>query len=142
MREHNHEQGIIIRSDLRAIHPPVRMALVIPIAAWDRLIQRLNTLKTGFRPWAVAYSVLFGIGATAGLSIIPLAISEAPSWAVPTYVAVCVSSIVIGVSFIFVDRSLIKHQSLHISQLAGEMEQIRDESIEGYSSLELTQPPH
>ena len=135
--EDNIQQGEnIIRSDLRVIHPPIRMALVVPLAVWDRLIQRVNTLKPGFRPWAVAYSVLFGIGVTAGLSIVPLTISDTPSWAVPTYGAICASALIIGVAFVFVDKSLTKHQVSHISQLAGEMEQIRDESIEGYSLLE------
>lgn len=136
MREHDPEQGTIIRSDLRAMHPPVRMALVIPLAAWDRLIQRINAFKPEFRPRAVAYSVLFGICATTGLSVAPLMISDAPSWAVPTYGAACVSAIAIGTGFVFVDKSLTKHQALRISQLAGEMEQIRDESIEGFSPLE------
>lgn len=136
MRGHDPEQGTIIRSDLREMHPPVRMALVIPLAAWDRLIQRINTLKPGFRPWAVAYSILFGIGVTAGLSIVPLLISDPPSWAVPTYGATCVSAIAVGIGFVFVDKSLTKHQGYHISQLADEMEQIRGESIEGFSAYE------
>ena len=130
MEDNIHQRGNIIRSDLRVMHPPIRVALVIPVAVWDRLIQRINTLKPGFRPWAVAYSVLFGIGVTAGLSIVPLTISDAPPWAVPTYAATCASALIIGIAFVFVDKSLTKHQVSHISQLAGEMEQIRDESFD------------
>ena len=87
-------------------------------------------MKPGFRPWAVAYSVLFGIGVTAGLSIAPLMVSDAPSWAVPSYGATCASALVIAVAFVFVDKSLTKHQVSQISHLVDEMEQIRDESID------------
>ena len=130
MREAENQSESIIPSDLRVRRPPIRDALVVPIAEWDRLIQRLNSFKSDFRPWAVAYSVLFGIGVTAGLSIVPLTISDAPSWAVPTYGAICASALIIGVAFVFVDKSLTKHQVSHITQLAGEMEHIRDESRE------------
>ena len=92
------------------------------------MIQRINALKPGFRPWAVSYSVLFGIGMTAGLSIIPLMNSDAPPWAVPTYAAICASALVTAVAFVFVDKALTRHDVSHITQLVGEMEQIRDES--------------
>ena len=99
------------------------------------MIQRINALKPGFRPWAIAYSVLFGIGATAGLSIVPLMNSDAPSWAVPTYAATCASALVTAVAFVFVDKSLTRHEVSHITQLVGEMEQIRDESSDEESPM-------
>ena len=121
---------------VRLNYPATQEGLVIPVSVWNGLIGRIKGLKHEFRPWSVAYSVFFGMGATAGLSIAPLMISDAPSWAVPTYGGACVSAIVIGVGFLFVDRSLTRQQSSNIGQLAGELEKIRDESIEGFSSRE------
>ena len=130
MREAEDQSESIIPSDLRVRRPPIRDALVVPLVVWDRLIQRLNSFKSDSRPWAVAYSVFFGIGVTAGLSIVPLTISDAPSWAVPTYSAICASAFIIGVAFVFVERSLTKHRVSQIGQMADEMEQIRDESLD------------
>lgn len=130
MEQNSQQQENIIRSDLRVMHPPIRVALVVPLAVWNRMIQRINTFKPEFRPWAIAYSVLFGIGVTAGLSIAPLVISDPPSWAVPTYAATCASALIIGGALVFVEKSLTKHEGSQISQLADEMEQIRDESFD------------
>ena len=103
---------------------------MIPLATWNRCIQRIDANKSKFRPWAIAYSVLFGIGGTAGLSIAPLMASSPPSWAVPIYSAICVATLVAGIAFVFVERSLSKQQLSQFDQLIGEMEQLRDESLD------------
>ena len=134
MEDNSNRQENIVPSGLRVWHPAVRDALAVPVSTWDRLIQRIDAFKPEFRPWSVAYSVLFGIGVTAGLSIAPLIVSDAPSWAVPTYAAICGSALIIGTAFLFTEKSLTKHQVSQISQLAHEMEHIRDESLDGEST--------
>ena len=82
------------------------------------------------RPWVIAYSVLFGIGITAGLSIAPLIIANTNFWVVATYAAACATSMLVGAALIFMERQLTGHQNFHIGQLACEMKQIRDESLD------------
>lgn len=129
MRQQRGQRGRTIRSHMRINIPPTQEGLVISVSAWNGFIERVKGAKRGFRPWSIAYSVLFGIGITAGLSIAPLMIAEASLWIVATYAAASATSILVGVALIFMERQLARHQDTHIHQLVSEMEHIRDESL-------------
>ena len=106
---------------------------MIPVSTWNGFIERVNESRQQFRPWSIAYSVLFGIGITAGLSIAPLLIADANIWIVAVYAGATATSLLVGIALIFMERQLTRHQGSHINQLAGEMVQIRDESLDDES---------
>ena len=99
------------------------------VSTWDGIIARVKSSRQAFRPWSITYSVLFGIGITAGLSIAPLLIADANLWIVAIYAVAAATSILVGVALIFMERQLTRHQGSHINQLVGEMLQIRDDSL-------------
>jgi hypothetical protein len=104
--------------------------LAIPVSEWDGLIHRLKNLQPDFRLLPVAYSIFFGIGVTAGLSIAPLLNSNLPSWVLMSYVAICAASLALGLGILISDKVLSTQRSLHIDQLAKEMTNIKDRYLE------------
>ena len=134
MSQQRNQQGRTIRRDMRIYYPTMQEGLVVPVSAWNGLIGRITGLKSNFRPWSVAYSVLFGIGITSGLSIAQLDESGAPAWMVATYAAASATALILGVGLLLMERQLSKHQASHISQLVDEMDQIRAESLGGESN--------
>ena len=129
MSQERNREGRIIRQDMRLNYPSTQEGLVIPVSTWNGFIERVKGSRQQFRPWSIAYAVLFGIGITAGLSIAPLLIADANLWIVAIYAAASATSILIGMALIFMERQLTRHQGSHIHQLASEMVQIRDTSL-------------
>lgn len=133
MSQERNRAGRFIRQDMRLNYPSTQEGLVIPVSTWNGFIERVNESRQQFRPWSIAYSVLFGIGITAGLSIAPLLIADANIWIVAVYAGATATSLLVGIALIFMERQLTRHQGSHINQLAGEMVQIRDESLDDES---------
>ncbi len=131
MSQDSDPQGQTIQWGMRLNYPANQEGLVIPVSTWNGFVERVEGTKQEFRPWSIAYSVLFGIGITAGLSIAPLMIADAGIWIVATYAGTSATTILVGAALICMERQLAKHQDSHISQLANEMVQIRDDSIGG-----------
>jgi hypothetical protein len=115
---------------MRLNYPPTQEGLAIPVSEWDGLIHRLKNLQPDFRLLPVAYSIFFGIGVTAGLSIAPLLNSNLPSWVLMSYVAICAASLALGLGILISDKVLSTQRSLHIDQLAKEMTNIKDRYLE------------
>ena len=132
-RDRNRERRFISQ-DTRLNYPSTREGLVIPVSTWNGFIQRVEGSRQQFRPWSITYSVLFGIGITAGLSIAPLLIADASLWIVAIYMVASATSMIVGVALIFMERHLARHLGSHIDQLADEMVQLRDESLDDESA--------
>lgn len=129
MSQQGDQRWLTIQPEIRAFYSSRQDNLVVPVSTWNGLIERVKGSRQPFRPWSIAYSVLFGIGITVGLSIAPLMIAAASLWIVAVYVVAAATSILVGVALIFMERQLTRHQGSQIDQLAGEMSQIRDERI-------------
>lgn len=93
---------------------------------WERLTRRLSrVLATPVLKLSVAYSILFGISASSGLSIIPIATSQGlPSWVTPLYVCVCIFSFVCGCTFVYVDRRVRSGMESDIQEIRTDMKDI------------------
>ena len=130
MEQESQPQYVHIRTSVRLLRPPVQVALAVPVAKWDELIDRIKGFKPDFRPWSIAYSISFGIGITAGISIAPLMISGLPTWVVMAYVAISASALAIGVGLVIAERALAKQQSSQIDLLTDEMGQMKDDYLE------------
>ena len=129
MSQQRDHQWLTIQPEIRAYYSSRQDNLVVPVFAWNGFIDRVKRSRQQFRPWSISYSVLFGIGITALLSIAPLLIADANLWIVAIYAIAAATSILVGVGLIFMERQLTKYQASDIDQLASEMMQIRDERI-------------
>ena len=129
MSQQRDHQWLTIQPEIRAYYSSRQDNLVVPVSAWNGFIDRVKRSRQPFRPWSISYSVLFGIGITALLSIAPLLIADANLWIVAIYAIAAATSILVGVGLIFMERQLTKYQASDIDQLASEMMQIRDERI-------------
>ena len=129
MSQQRDHQWLTIQPEIRAYYSSRQDNLVVPVSAWNGFIDRVKRSRQQFRPWSISYSVLFGIGITALLSIAPLLIADANLWIVAIYAIAAATSILVGVGLIFMERQLTKYQASDIDQLASEMMQIRDERI-------------
>ena len=129
-QEDRHREFRIYRPPLRVVAPPEEVALAIPVAKWDELVARIQGFKPDFRPLAIAYSIFFGIGVTAGLSIAPLLISGIAAWVIGVYAAITICGFAIGAVLLVAERLLGKQQSSQIALLTSEMRDLKDEYLE------------
>lgn len=129
MEQQNQEGLHYLPITLQVAVPREQVALAIPVAKWDELVARIQSFKTDFRFLTVAYSIFFGIGVTAGLSIAPLLISGIAAWVIGVYVAITICGFAIGAVLLVAERLLGKQQSSQITQLISEMQDLKDEFI-------------
>ena len=100
-------------------------SLVIPVTDWDSLIDRVKAGKVSLQLRALAASVAFAIGVTAGLSIIPILFSQLPIWVLLAYAVTCAFGIGIGIGMVIAARSDAHSQQSHIDDLIADMEKRR-----------------
>ncbi len=119
-----------VHMEIDIISPRREVALAIPLSDWEGFARRINLLKPDLRPWSIAYSIFFGIGVTAGLSIAPLVISGVASWLVTVYVAICSGALAAGVGLVISERMLSKQETRQVTLLVKEMTQTQDQYLE------------
>ena len=130
MEQDNQEQPLYVpRGTLRLNRPAEQAGIAVSSAQWDGLINRIQKLKPDFRPLTVAYSIFFGIGATAGLSIAPLLMSGIAGWVIGVYAGITISGFAFGAALLVAERLLGQQQSSQIAQLISEMNDLKDEFI-------------
>ena len=117
--------GIPIPITANMLLPPPQQYMPIPLEEWDRLIGRIESCKMSTHPWSVAYSVAFGVGVTAGLSIAPIAFSRLPWWVLTVYIVLCAVGLVSGIIFVVGERTLARSQRGQIDNRISDMRSIR-----------------
>ena len=115
-----------LEADIQVALPRRSVHLLIPIDEWDRLTERLNTCKISLHLWSVAYSVMFGIAVTAGLSIIPIAASNFAEWVLGVYTAVASASLAAAIALVIAERYLAKSHESQIDDLISDMARRRN----------------
>ena len=110
----------------RVVAPPEPVYLLIPVEEWDRLAERLEACKISLRLWSVAYSIMFGIAITAGLSIVPIVASDVSGWVLSVYIAVTAASLAGGVALVISERFLAKYHASQIDDLIADMARRRN----------------
>ena len=111
---------------IRALPPPEPVYLLIPVEEWDRLAERLESCKVSLRLWSVAYSIMFGIAITAGLSIVPIAASDVSGWVLNVYIAVAAASLAAGIAMVIAEKLAAKYQAEQIDDLIADMARKRN----------------
>ncbi len=106
-------------------HSRERPAMLMPLDDWEALTNRIASCKVSLRPWAIAYSVAFAVGVTAGLSIIPIAYAQLPAWVLTTYIVICALGLASGAICVISERALAGNQQAQIDDLVADMRRIR-----------------
>jgi hypothetical protein len=111
---------------------PEQVSIPIPLDEWDELVDSVRSCRVTIYPWAIAYSVAFGVGVTAGLSIAPIAFSRLPWWVLTIYTVFCALGLGMGIICVVAERVLARRQQSQIDRLIFQMERTK---------AAFTQPP-
>ena len=112
---------IRVETVIRIRTRPEQPGMVISVTEWDQLVGRVESCKVSLQPWSVAYSVAFGVGVTAGLSIAPIAFSRLPWWILTIYVVFGALGLFSGIIFFVAEKALARRQQSQIDQLISDM---------------------
>lgn len=104
--------------------PDRERRMAIRYSDWKRLRRRLSRVADPIPRLSVAYSVLFGIAASSGLSIIPIAISYGLSWVTSLYICICGFSLLCGCVFVWIDRKVHLARCSDLEDIEADMEEI------------------
>lgn len=121
---------IIITSHHRVRARPPEDSLVISVTDWDNLLERVKACKPSFPFWTVAYSVAFGIGVTAALSIFPMYFTQVPLWVLVAYGGLSLCGFVGGIIAFIAERAVSRHQQSDVDRLVAELERRKASATE------------
>lgn len=108
---------------LPSTHAERRIA--IRIADWKSIRQSVSELDSPFPRLEVAFSILFAISATAGVSVVPISYSQGlPWWVTPFFGVVFLSTLLTGLVCVFLDRRLGKRRKGLAESLCVRMDEI------------------
>jgi len=114
------------REEVISISTPDReRRMGVRCADWERIKSRISKVSRPI-PWlSVAYSVLLGVFATSGLTIVTLTSTQGlSSWVVPVYACVCVSSLLLAIVLIILDRNIANKGKSDMLDIKSDMESI------------------
>ena len=89
------------------------------------MMGQIESCRASFQLWAIAYSVFFAIGVTAGLSIIPLMVSRPPVWALTVHIVICAVGLAVGMALVVSERALARRQHSAIDLLIADMGRVK-----------------
>ena len=112
------------------LFPAERASIPVPVEDWDSLIERVKAGKPSFPFWTATYSVAFGIGATAVLSIIPMYFAQVPLWVLVAYSGVSLCGFVAGIISFIAERAASRRQQSDIDRLVVELERRKSLAVE------------
>ena len=105
-------------------------SLVISVTDWDSLISRVKAGKPSFPFWTATYSVAFGIGVTAALSIFPMYFTRVPLWVLVAYGGLSLCGFVGGIIAFIAERAVSRHQQSDVDRLVAELERRKASATE------------
>jgi len=109
------------QTPLRIIPPPEQVSIAIPLGEWDSLVNRVESCRVSVQWWSVAYSIAFGVGITAGLSISTIAVSDLPAWVFTLYAVIGAVGLSSGVILVLAQKQISRGQEFQIDQLLSDM---------------------
>ena len=107
--------------------PARERRIAIRYRDWERLKRRLSQVTYPISKLSIVYSVLFGVAASSGLSIIPIMESWGLlSWMTSFYVCVFVSSLLNGCVLFWFDCGVRSQRRSELLEIKNEMKEIED----------------
>ena len=92
---------------------------------WERLKSRISRVANPPPRLSLLYSNLFGIAATAGFSVYPMATSQGlPAWVIPSYICVSVLLFAFGGVLVWLDRQNRVRTAADLSDAMQDMKEI------------------
>ena len=127
MNEHPSSEQVLNwkREEAIAVPSPDReRRMAIRYSDWLRIKRRFSVL--GPVPnLSVVYSILFGVAASSGPSIIPIAASQGlPSWVTPLYISVFAFSLLCGCVFVWVHKKFRSIRKRELQDIEADMNDI------------------
>ena len=114
---------VVFTREETILFPAERTSIPVPVEEWDSLIERVKACKPSFPFWTATYSVAFGIGITAGLSILPIAFApQMPGWVFTAYVTTSAVGFAAGIVSVIAERAASRRQQSDIDRLVVELE--------------------
>ncbi len=104
-----------------------RRSLAIRKVDWERVKRCLDGVQkpqAGISTW---YSILFGVAASAGLTIIPLAFTkDLPPSVLPLYICATAASLLLAITLVRLEKSQAGREQYGLSFVKAEMSAIED----------------
>lgn len=93
---------------------------------WSRIKRKIDNTGTKDNiDFKLSYSILYGVGVSAGLSIIPIAYADnLPSWVTPLYEIISIFGIGLAVILNVMDNKLDKNKNIDLTEIKEEMEEV------------------
>ncbi len=108
---------MLVTTTDKLLLPRERIAIPIYLDEWEELVGRVESCRVSLQPWPMVYSIAFAVGATAGLSILPIAFADLPSWVMTVYIVICSLGIGVGAVCTIAERKFAKLQHAQIDGL-------------------------
>ena len=94
---------------------------------WTRVKRRLSRSDSSAPRLAILYSILFGVAATSGSSILPIVEADGlPAWVAPAYVIVAAFSLIGAIVTVWVDGKLREGEESTVTECLTDMEEIEN----------------
>jgi hypothetical protein len=93
---------------------------------WERCKRKLEKINHQVPRFHLIYSFFFGVSATAVSSLVTSWAQGGsyPSWLIPWYIGMAAIGLIIGILFVYVDRTFRGEQKTDISELMEDMDAI------------------
>ena len=101
-------------------------SLAIRRIDWNRLKRLLKRVMVPASKLSTVYGILFGIGTSSGLSIIPAASQALPAWVLPFYVVISAGSFIGGLVFVRLEKEVCDDRKSAVADIMEDMKEIEN----------------
>lgn len=125
------QDHIQVSRELHVVFPAQDTHRAISKRDWARLKRMIEECPVHTRITEIVYSIAFAFAVSAGLTIIPLYMTQGrPAWVMPTYVIVTLASAVIGVVFVLLDEQSQTVTTDYLELIETDMEEIESSFVD------------
>ena len=92
---------------------------------WKRIKRLVNNIPKPSQSLSITYSILFGIGGTTLLTLIPLKnLSDLDGWVIPLYTIVTISSVLMAIILLLIEKKVLKEENKSVKDINVEFSEI------------------
>lgn len=125
------QDHIEVNRALHVVFPSQDTHRAISRRDWARLKRMIKECPVQTRVTEIVYSIAFAIAVSAGLTIIPLFMTQGrPAWVIPTYIITTVVSAAVGVVFVVLDKQNKTVTTDYLGLIGTDMEEIEASFVE------------